>query len=187
MARELPALLSSLRTHTGELHRSLESTPCMVRLGAPDVTPHELATALTVLHTGFTAIEAQLADEPWYRPQAPALAADLSLLPPAPAPPPIAPPPLTTHAARLGAAYVLVGSRLGARTIARNLRGSMGDDFVTRSQYYGAEADHAGEQWQTLIQQIPTSDDEQQTTTAAVATFRLLMDLSTAASAPLSQ
>lgn len=184
MSREPTPALSLLRAHTNELHRALERTPCMTRLAADDATPADVARALTVLHAGFVRVEAGLREETWYRPQAPALAADLALLPAFTAPQVTdAPGPasLPNHAARLGAAYVLVGSRLGARTIARNLRSQWGAAFIAASSYYGAEASHASEQWQTLMGQLAALDDAETAAAVATDTFRLLMTLSEAA------
>ena len=139
-----------------------------------------LARALSVLQAGFAAVESQLQAEPWYRPQAPALRHDLSRLPAMPAPDAVESPVLATPVARLGAAYVLIGSRLGAKSIARRLRETLGPEFVAGSSYYGAEAEHAPEQWGALQQRLaaaaPESADE--ACAAARAAFGLLIGLS---------
>lgn len=180
-SRESPPLLEVLRTRTGALHTALEQTRCMARLVAPDLTRAELARALTVLAVGFSRVEEGLREETWYRPQAPAIAADLWRLPRAAAPEVVEGPALDSPAARAGAAYVLVGSRLGARTVVRHLRASVGEAFVAGSGYYGEEASHAGEQWSRLLERLAEVDDEEEAATAAAATFRMLIALSEAA------
>lgn len=173
-------LLLALRQATQDLHRQLEATPCMARLGADDLDAGSLARALSVLHTGFSAVEVPLRAEPWYRPQAPALAADLARLPAMPARGEGEVPALDQEAARLGAAYVLIGSRLGAKSIARRLRETLGPEFVADSAYYGAEADHAPEQWASLQQRLVAAapDSAPAASAAARAVFGLLIGLS---------
>lgn len=176
------SLLLSLRQATAAQHRRLESTPCMARLGADDLQPKELARALTVLRAGFAALESGLVPEPWYRPQLPSLVAELQRLPPVPAVPEPPPPGLADAAARLGVAYVLIGSRLGARSIARQLRVRFGEDFLAGSAYYGAEAEHAPAQWAALVQRMDEVGDSpavaESAAAAAGAAFERLIGLS---------
>jgi len=173
-------LLLALRQATQELHRRLEATPCMARLGAEDLGAEDLARALSVLHGGFAAVEAALQAEDWYRPQAPALAADLARLPAMPAVAVPGPLRLDAAAARLGAAYVLIGSRLGAKSVAHRLRETLGSEFVAASAYYGAEVEHATEQWTRLQQRLAAAAPESadQASGAARAVFGLLIELS---------
>lgn len=177
-------LLLALRQATADRHHALEATPCMSRLGADDLEPAELASALQVLLAGFSAIEPELAAEDWYRPQAPAIAEDVARLAPPPRPLAAEPLALADGAARLGAAYVLIGSRLGAKTIARRLDARFGAGFSAGSAYYGREAAHAPTQWQALQLRLAEAPAEHHAaaTAAAAAAFDRLIALSGQAS-----
>lgn len=173
-------LLLALRQATADRHQALEATPCMARLGADDLEPGELARALQVLLAGFSAIEPALSAEDWYRPQAPAIAEDVARLAPPPRSLQAAPLPMADSAARLGAAYVLIGSRLGAKSIARRLDARFGAGFSAGSAYYGREAEHAPTQWQALQQRLAAAPaaDQAAAVAAASAAFDRLIDLS---------
>lgn len=174
-------LLTSLRAATHELHVALEQTPCMARLQADDLQRSDVARVLQVLAAGFSPIEAQLAGLAWYRPQLPAIASDLTR---------VSAPPLVLHAAgldvpdpaaRIGAAYVLTGSRMGVRSIRKQLASHLGADFVLGSAYYGGEGDFAKAQWDALMgamAAIPVGGaDERAAVEAGVGAFRVLQDL----------
>ena len=152
----------------------------MARLGADDLEPAELARALQVLLAGFSAIEPELAAEDWYRPQAPAIAEDVVRLAPPPRALQAEPLPLAGRAARLGAAYVLIGSRLGAKSIARRLDARFGEGFAAASADYGREAAHAPTQWQALQQRLAEAPaaDQPAAVAAATAAFDRLIALS---------
>lgn len=177
-------LLLALRQATADRHHALEATPCMARLGADDLDSAGLARALQVLLAGFSAIEPALSAEDWYRPQAPALAEDVAHLAPPLRELDSAPLPLADGAARLGAAYVLIGSRLGAKTIARRLDARFGEGYAAGSAYYGREAVHAPAQWQALQQRLAEAPpgDHAAATAAAAAAFDRLIALSGQAS-----
>jgi heme oxygenase len=175
-------LLLSLRQATAGLHARLESTPCMARLGCDDLQAVELARALAVLSAGFAAIESGLITEVWYRPQLPALLAELQRLPPVPPVAEVSPLRLPDRAARLGAAYVLIGSRLGAKSIAKRLRLQFGEAFIADSVYYGSEAEYAPAQWAALNEHLLEAGAAPavagSATTAAQAAFGQLIALS---------
>jgi heme oxygenase len=62
------------------------------------------------------------------------------------APDPIAAPPLPDAAARLGALYVLEGSRLGGAVLKRSLSGSVPRRFLTAAQHPGS--------WRKLLENL---------------------------------
>lgn len=150
----------------------------MARLAAADLDARDVSRVLTVLHAGFGRIEPLLIEHTWYRPQAASMAADLAQLPQFPMLPFVHFLALRSRAAQLGAAYVLVGSRLGARSISARLGERMGQDFIRHSQYYGAEAAHAAEQWKLLLSELQAGGDEENAAESAVATFEHLIALS---------
>ena len=153
----------------------------MARLNAPDLQLQDVCRVLLVLHAGMSLVERQLVGETWYLPQAPALAADLKTLDEVPQPTTLGLS-LTGEAAQLGAAYVLVGSRLGARTIARTLAARFGPERVNDFAYYGSAALQAApQQWAALIARLQgceaTPDFEAEATRAAASVFALLITL----------
>jgi heme oxygenase len=180
-------ILQALRTATRSLHDAVEATPCMLRLQAADVGEQDVARTFAVLLGAFTALEARLQGIHWYRPQAPALARDLQrLLPLAPVPV-IArlPEAITAEGGELGIAYVLVGSRLGAKFIARHLADRLGRDWVEASAYYGSEVPFAAPQWSALMEALKAGEGEPHEVegrrcAAAIASFRMLGELSAA-------
>ncbi len=167
-------VLEALRAATAEGHRALESTPTMAALGAPDCDEAALARALQVLAAGFGEHEPALAGEAWYRPQAPAIRRDLERLGLAPSAP-AAVAEDGSAASLVGIAYVLVGSRLGARVTAQRLAQRFGEDFVRGLQYFGAEASFSAPQWRAFQERAGLLEGEEARAlacAAAVRTFR---------------
>lgn len=174
---KFPALLTVLRTETTSLHKALEAAPPMARFDAEDLERVDVARVLAILAVGIEAFEAEL-DEPWYRPQTPAIRAELRVLG-ATAGPALPTVPLRSLGAKLGAAYVLVGSRLGARTIGRRLISRFGEEYLAESPYYGQDAAHTKSQWETLLERlaIVPEDEYSEATKTACFAFETLIQI----------
>lgn len=153
--------LEMLRAGTRQAHADIEAVPALGLLMRPELTMAAYGRILQHLHGFHAAVEpmvaAELTDYPdalamldGARPRA--LADDLSWLGIAsatPTPPPI--PELCCAPAALGALYVIEGSGLGARVIARQLRDSLDVGPGHGGSYYcGQDADAARQRWRRL-------------------------------------
>jgi heme oxygenase len=186
--------LARLRLGTRDAHARIESVPALARLLAPDLTVAEYVAVLRHMH-GFLcdfepAIAAALADHRQAavlldggRPRA--LAEDLAWFGASPQPLDAAPPALSGPAAALGALYVIEGSGLGGRVIARHLAASLGVAPGTGGSFYGGPtAEGARLRWQRLCALLDPADpvgdpmggpiDDDALLAGALATFRFL-------------
>jgi heme oxygenase len=173
MARMMPdpdSCLSRLRAGTRDAHARIETVPMLARLLSADLTEREYISILQHLHAFHTHLEPVVAAELAAMPAAAAmqdgsrpraLAADLAwFAAPAITPPPL--PPLEGAAAALGALYVIEGSGLGGRVIARHLVDSLhvssgaGGSFFCR-----LDADAARARWQRLSDVLDPPDADQ--------------------------
>lgn len=168
-------LLVALRLATAATHQAVELLPGMVRLTGPDPSPADYRRYLRLMARVYGTLEPSLyaalsaprapgagaADQRsprlaaerisalGLRPKFPALCADLAvhgLAPPAVAPDLLSPPDLNTT---LGGIYVLEGSTLGGRVVARRLRKHLGDPLpgATFLDFHG---DQAAAHWKRL-------------------------------------
>jgi heme oxygenase len=152
--------LARLRLGTSDAHARIESVPALARLLAPDLTPAEYVAVLRHMHGFLSVVEpdiaAAVADIPpaaalldGTRPRA--LAEDLAWFGVPSQPLDRAPPALSGAAAALGALYVIEGSGLGGRVIARHLAASLGVAPGTGGSFYGGPtAEAARLRWQRL-------------------------------------
>jgi len=158
--------LARLRAGTRDAHARIETVPALARLMEPDLTHDEYVAILQRLHAFHThlepAVAAALKNHPaaamldGARPRA--LAEDLdwfgvrTLSTPAL-------PRLDTPEAALGALYVIEGSGLGGRVIARHLMTSLGVGPGTGGNFYcGLSADAARARWHQLCALLDPSD-----------------------------
>ncbi len=129
--------LERLRTATRPAHAAIEHVPALARLMAPDITLADVGAALRGLHAFHAGLDPRLAaclvDVPGAAAyhdttRLPALAEDLAFhgLAPGPAAPPYALPALPSLGHALGCLYVIEGSSLGGRVIARRLQDALG-------------------------------------------------------------
>ncbi|NJC02460.1 heme oxygenase [Xanthomonas sp. 3272] len=124
-----PSAALVLRHATQDTHRLVETVPLMQALGQGRVDRAAYALILRRHHALLAGFEAQLSDwlstligTGWqYRRRVPALREDLHTLGQPPQAP-IAAPAAGNDAARWGMLYVIEGSQLGGRIIARTLR-----------------------------------------------------------------
>jgi len=161
-------LIVALRLATAATHQAVELLPGMVRLTGPDPSPADYRRYLRLMARVYGTLEPSLyaalsapgapgasaADRRspglaaeriaalGLRPKFPALCADLAmhgLAPPAVAPDLLSPPDLNTA---LGGLYVLEGSTLGGRVVARHLRKHLGDPLpgATFLDFHGDQA-----------------------------------------------
>ena len=151
----------------------------MARLQSDEVSVGDVTRSLQVLLAAFSVVEAHLGTLDWYRPQAPAIASDLRRLGVPSSSIEVAASPLDDACAQLGAAYVLIGSRLGVQSIRRHLAARLGEEFVERSAYYTAEAEHASAQWIRLREALSVAEPSSHSTICAAAgsTFALFKSL----------
>ena len=143
--------LDALREATGSAHRILDSA---LRIAVPTPTEGDVATYLAALLAFVEPLEARLWAlpelahlEPVVRASKGAwLRADLATLgvsPPSPdTPPPVIPDPV--HPAALGIAYVLEGSTLGGRVLARR-------PHLARFRTFQGYGSDTGRLWQELV------------------------------------
>ncbi len=167
MTDEPISRLARLRAGTSDAHSRIETVPALARLVADDLTRHEYVSVLRHLHAFHAAIEpmaaaalesipraAQLLDGS--RPRA--LAEDLGWFDAMTVrPPPL--PELNDAAAGLGALYVVEGSGIGGRVIARHLTASLGVGPSTGGSFYcRLDADTARRRWQYLTGILETAE-----------------------------
>lgn len=130
-----PPLLDSLRRHTRADHHGLDNHPMLVRLVRPGLDLDDYAETLRALHPAQQRLEElaaktlhHLAMAYPFASRMGALESDLARLGlSSPAAPGWRPEPPATLAELVGLLYVLEGSRLGARIIAKRVRASLGD------------------------------------------------------------
>ncbi|WP_426788997.1 biliverdin-producing heme oxygenase [Xanthomonas campestris] len=119
----------ALRHATQEAHTRVESVPLMQALGQGHIDADTYAQVLRRHHRLLAGFEEQLSDwlvtlvgSGWqYRRRVPALREDLRVLG-QPVDAAVPPPPASSEAVRWGMLYVIEGSQLGGRVIARMLR-----------------------------------------------------------------
>ncbi len=167
MIPEPTSRLAHLRAGTRDAHTRIETVPALHRLLAADLTEHEYVAVLRHLHAFHACIEPAIAAELEAFPMAAAmldgarpraLAQDLDWYGVSTLKPPM-PPPLQGTAAALGALYVIEGSGLGGRVIARHLTESIGvADGAGGSFYCRMDADTAKRRWQALTTLLERSD-----------------------------
>ena len=168
-------LIVALRLATAATHQAVELLPGMVRLTGPDPSPADYRRYLRLMARVYGTLEPSLyaalsapgaagvgaADHLpsglaaeriaalGLRPKFPALCADLAahgLEPPAVASDALSPPDLNTA---LGGLYVLEGSTLGGRVVARHLRKHLGDPLPGGS-FLDFHGDQASAHWKRL-------------------------------------
>lgn len=181
-----PPRLAMLRARTRAAHAAIESVPALGRLLAPDLTVAEYIAVLDAMHGFHRAFEPGIAealrDVPGARAvlgqsRLPALAADLDWFGVAPSPGLPAVPRLRSAAAGIGALYVVEGSILGGRVIARYLGVSLDVRSAEGASYYGGlSADAARARWQMLCDLVETgcadgAEANEAMAEAACATF----------------
>ncbi|AZR24605.1 biliverdin-producing heme oxygenase [Xanthomonas vasicola] len=124
-----PSAALALRHATQDAHRLVEAVPLMQALGQGQIDSAAYAQILRRHHGLLAGFEAQLSDwlttlvaNGWhYRRRVPALREDLRALGQQPDLP-VALPSVADDAARWGMLYVIEGSQLGGRMIARSVR-----------------------------------------------------------------
>lgn len=168
-------LIVALRLATAATHQAVELLPGMVRLTGADPSPADYRRYLRLMARVYGTLEPSLyaalsaAGAPGpdaadrrspaltagrisalgLRPKFPALCADLAvhgLEPPAVAPDRLSPPDLNTA---LGGLYVLEGSTLGGRVVARHLRKHLGDP-LPGGTFLDFHGDQASAHWKRL-------------------------------------
>lgn len=63
-------------------------------------------------------------------------------------------PRLDSAAAKLGAMYVVEGSALGGRGLARNLHGLLGDDTLAGRRFFASDGADTGRVWRTFLDEL---------------------------------
>lgn len=191
-APPIPPVLRALREGTREAHDAVERLPAMAALMGPAVTPSEYVTALAGLFAFHATLRGALRQAvAAFRlsldvPEAPvrALAADLTWFG-VPASLAGAPPmaPLVTEAAVHGARYVLEGSALGARVIARHVAPRLGVAAGEGGSFFcGVSAEAARRTWASLCEDVSVleaaaSAEALQGATAAFAHFAACLSI----------
>lgn len=160
----------ALRQATDAAHERLHHLPAFASLAAGRIGRDEYVALLRRLLGFHRAVEAALAAAPSLRPfgiaieerrRAPLLEADLDALDAMPglAAPPVAPPvaplaaPPASAAAAMGWLYVVEGSTLGGRHLARGLDGLLGEAEAGRRFLLGHGARH-GAMWRACCEAI---------------------------------
>ncbi|MCW0393336.1 biliverdin-producing heme oxygenase [Xanthomonas sacchari] len=169
-----------LREATAQQHQAVEDLPAMRALMDPALSLSAYVQVLRRHHAVLAGWEQREAawlrdcgDAHWqYQPRTPLLAQDLHALraaPPAPQPPP----PAAEAGTRWGMLYVVEGSRLGGRVIARHLRQTLPGAAPALSYFELGHADPAA--WrhfqQRLERALPTAPLQQAAVDGARAMF----------------
>ncbi|MCW0462502.1 Heme oxygenase [Xanthomonas sacchari] len=169
-----------LREATAQQHQAVEDLPAMRALMDPALSLSAYVQVLRRHHAVLAGWEQREAawlrdcgDAQWqYQPRTPLLAQDLHALqatPPAPQPLP----PAVDVGARWGMLYVVEGSRLGGRVIARHLRQTLPTAAPALSYFELGHADPAA--WrhfqQRLERALPTAPLQQAAVDGARAMF----------------
>jgi len=160
--------LARLRLGTAAAHARIETIPALARLLAPDLGTADYVAVLRAMHAFLAGIEPAVARALAAWPDAAALldgarpralAEDLAWFGAA-APPPIDPPALPDTEAALGALYVIEGSGLGARVIARHLADTLGVAPGVGASFYGGQsAEEARQRWRRLCALLDAPGD----------------------------
>jgi heme oxygenase len=179
--------LARLRAGTREAHARIETVPALARLLAADLTTAEYVAVLRHMHGFLAVVEPGMAAALSGHPEAAALLdggrlraleQDLAWFGAGTAPLREPPPALSGAAAALGALYVVEGSGLGGRVIARHLASNLGVTPGAGASFYGGPtAEGARLRWQrlcTLLDAGALPDDDDTLVASAVATFRFL-------------
>ncbi|MCI2244552.1 biliverdin-producing heme oxygenase [Xanthomonas sp. PPL568] len=169
-----------LRDATAQQHQAVEDLPAMRALLGAALSLSAYAHVLRRHHAALAGWERQEAawlrdcgDAQWqYQPRAPLLAQDLHAL--QASPPALQPvPPVSAEAQRWGMLYVVEGSRLGGRVIARQLRQTLPAAAPALSYFELGHADPAA--WrhfqQRLERALPTVPLQQAAVDGARAMF----------------
>lgn len=179
--------LLRLRAGTRDAHAQIETVPALSRLLAHDLQRHEYIAVLRHMEAFHAAIEPAIAAALAPLPEAAAmldgsrpaaLMADLAWFGVSPLLPLAAPPDLPQFegpADALGALYVIEGSGLGGRVIARHLSDRLGVAAGAGGSFYGRlSAEEARSRWQLLsrILEAPVAGDV--VVAGALATFSSL-------------
>jgi heme oxygenase (biliverdin-IX-beta and delta-forming) len=196
---EKPPLITALRLATAPIHEAVERLPGMERMMGPTVTSadyHGFLIRLARLYGSlepacYAALEvagtppdgrptAGLAATLGLRPKYPCIRADLEAngLAPPPLDLPLASAP--DLATALGALYVLEGSSLGGRVIARHLRRHLGDP-LPGEHFFQFHADQAATDWKTFggaLQDLAAAGriNPEAVITAACAVFQTIYE-----------
>ena len=159
-----------LRARTRPEHQSLEAVPALARLLTDRVTLNDYATVLRVLHTCHRALAPQiLACLPASSPvralldgqRVAGMEDDLAWLgvPTLPDKPVL--PVLATYSHAMGALYVLEGSNLGGRVIARHLSDRLHVHRGAGASFFdGLTAETARDRWQILGTVLDAAEPE---------------------------
>ena len=143
-------LAQTLRNATREAHHALDHHPLLAPLVRRDLNEKAYANALAALSAPHQWVEQMLggfAPNPPFTPRWPRLCMDLQWLGRPSLPLGATPPPLVSPAEKLGALYVLEGSRLGAAAIARVIARNLPDKVPTHF-FSPASAD---DQWALVM------------------------------------
>lgn len=178
--------LDRLRAGTRQAHARIETVPALARLQDAGLTLVGYAATLRALHAFHAAVEPMLAASLAAWPDAAALLdgarpralrADLAWLGVAPLPFAEPPPAIDGPAGALGALYVIEGSGLGGRVIARAVGASLGVAPGAGGSFYGGlSAEAARARWQRLCAALdgcvaPGAAAEAALLAGALATF----------------
>lgn len=154
-----------LREATARQHEAVEQLPMMRTLMSGCLSVRDYVQVLRRHHAVLAGWEQRESawlhdsgDAHWrYQPRSPLLAQDLAALQ-APPPPPSPAPPAAEAGSRWGMLYVVEGSRLGGRVIARRLRQTLAEIAPALAYFELGHADPAS--WrrfqQRLEQALPT-------------------------------
>lgn len=154
-----PSLSAALKDQTRAHHDRAEASPAMQAVVSPDLTREAYRDHLTRLLAFYGPTEAALADVEGLRDVVPDLderlvktdwlRADLDRLGGVPNVLP-APAPAWDVAGAMGVLYVVEGSTLGGRIIARELERSIGVTPDAGGQFYASYGDDRGPRWTTF-------------------------------------
>lgn len=157
---ETASRLARLRAGTRDAHARMETVPALARLQDADLSRDEYVAVLQRMHGFHAVFEPIIAAAVASCPEAAAmldgarptaLAEDLAWFGAASHSPPGPMPALPCVAAALGALYVVEGSGLGARIIARHLALSLGVTPGKGGSFYcGQSAEAARDRWHRL-------------------------------------
>ncbi|MCS3902593.1 heme oxygenase [Methylohalomonas lacus] len=178
-------LLAQLRVATREQHARLESLPALRRLFADDYTVAEYSRLLQSFFSLFSPLEAAVqatgrktAASLGYELRSEDLAADLKILAAKTGADTAVPSALTgSRAAETGCLYVLAGSRLGGKVIARQLAGSLGLTADSGIRFFAGSSGNEGHNWAQFCHRAELSCDTPPAREAAVSAAAATFDL----------
>lgn len=178
-------LLAQLRVATRKQHARLESLPALRRLFAHDYSVAEYIRLLQSFFSIFGSLEAAVTATGrktaaclGYELRREDLAADLETLGAESVADTPVPSVLTgSRAAETGCLYVLEGSRLGGKVIARQLASSLGLTADSGMRFFAGPAGNEGHSWAQFCRRAELSCDDpsarETAVSAAAATFDL--------------